>query len=179
MTSETSWPQIIQSIETVEQSNRVYYTSADSPTRFLTPADATNVYFSYPAPVASEIFLPVPTTIDQEISYLFGGAITTSVFQVQYPTWTADTVYVPDTIILDANNHLQQATTNGTSGTAAPTWSTTAGDTTTDGTVTWTMLANPIIGAPTDIPNTNGPTIVKFICKYIGSSTELPIWWLN
>jgi hypothetical protein len=55
-------------------------------------------------------------------------------------TWKASHAYALAAKIGDANSNLQKATTAGTSGALAPTWNTTVGGTTTDGTVTWTNL---------------------------------------
>lgn len=43
-------------------------------------------------------------------------------------------------VILDSNNNLQYPFTAGTSGSTAPTWATTVGTSTTDGTITWKCL---------------------------------------
>ena len=40
------------------------------------------------------------------------------------PAWTASTVYALNALVLDSNGNVQKATTAGTSGAAAPTWST-------------------------------------------------------
>ena len=59
------------------------------------------------------------------------------------PTWAASTAYVLGTLILDSNGNVQKVTTAGTSGTAAPSWATTAGTTTQDaGTLVWTMVSS-------------------------------------
>jgi len=62
-------------------------------------------------------------------------------FTVYYVAGAADisgTVYAQ--IITDSNNNLQRVKTAGTSGGSVPTWSTTIGGTTTDGTITWECL---------------------------------------
>jgi uncharacterized phiE125 gp8 family phage protein len=51
--------------------------------------------------------------------------------------WAALHVYALAAQILDSNSHIQEVTTPGTSGATQPTWDF-AGDTTDDGTVTWT-----------------------------------------
>lgn len=43
-------------------------------------------------------------------------------------------------IVTDSNGNLQACTTGGTSNSSAPSWATTIGSTTTDNTVTWTMI---------------------------------------
>lgn len=70
-------------------------------------------------------------------------ATTAATWQVsanQDPSWAATTAYALDAYIVDSNGNRQQATTAGTSGSSAPTWNTTVGGTTTDGTVTWTLI---------------------------------------
>jgi hypothetical protein len=60
-------------------------------------------------------------------------------------TWTASTLYRLDQaprFIIDGNGNLQQATVSGTSGASAPAFSSTIGNTTADGTVTWTCRSN-------------------------------------
>ncbi|HWF03827.1 MAG TPA: hypothetical protein VHA06_09080, partial [Candidatus Angelobacter sp.] len=57
-------------------------------------------------------------------------------------TWIAGNPYTTPGIsqgpvILDSNANLQQVTTGGTSGTTTPSWATTIGNSTTDGTVQW------------------------------------------
>ena len=53
-------------------------------------------------------------------------------------SWTKTTAYAVDDQVGDPNSNLQQVTTAGTSGATEPTWNTTVGGTTTDGTATWT-----------------------------------------
>lgn len=72
--------------------------------------------------------------------------------EAQCSTWQASTLYfanqsgkpMPSTQpipqIRDGNGNVQVVTTYGTSGATEPTWSTTIGGTTTDGSVVWTML---------------------------------------
>jgi hypothetical protein len=54
--------------------------------------------------------------------------------------WIAAHSYPHGAVILDSNHNIQLVTTAGTSGGSAPTWSTTAGASTQDSTVTWTNL---------------------------------------
>lgn len=54
--------------------------------------------------------------------------------------WAKNTFYSLAGIIIDSNGNVQSVTTPGLSGTVAPTWATSVGNTTTDGTVVWTML---------------------------------------
>lgn len=54
--------------------------------------------------------------------------------------WTKDTFYSFAGVIIDSNGNLQQVTVPGKSGSSTPTWATSKGNTTTDGTITWTMI---------------------------------------
>lgn len=54
--------------------------------------------------------------------------------------WAKNTFYSLAGITIDPNGNVQQVTTPGLSGSSAPTWATVVGNTTTDGTVVWTML---------------------------------------
>lgn len=57
-----------------------------------------------------------------------------------YPLWTANTFYAPLFVIGDSHGNLQKLTTEGTTGSSIPTWATTIGATTTDGSAVWTCL---------------------------------------
>jgi hypothetical protein len=58
---------------------------------------------------------------------------------VYFAAWVADHAYGTKSYITDSNENIQEATTGGTSKSGThPTWNTTKGGTTTDGTVTWT-----------------------------------------
>lgn len=61
-------------------------------------------------------------------------------------SWTAAKAFALNAKIGDSNSNLQKATTAGTSGATQPTWNTTVGGTTTDGTVTWTNLGRNYAG---------------------------------
>src|SRR5207247_2094571 len=58
-----------------------------------------------------------------------------------FPAWSSSHAFAVGAEILDSNGNLQRVTTAGTSGTTPPAWSTTIGATTTDGTVTWTLVS--------------------------------------
>jgi hypothetical protein len=55
-------------------------------------------------------------------------------------SWAKNTFYSPAGVVIDSNGNLQQVTVPGTSSTNAPTWNATLYGTTTDGSVTWTMI---------------------------------------
>lgn len=52
--------------------------------------------------------------------------------------WAASTFFNPSLSIADSNSNLQLLTTSGTTGGSPPTWSTTPGNTTNDGSAVWT-----------------------------------------
>jgi hypothetical protein len=63
----------------------------------------------------------------------------------------------PFTQIRDANGNIQVITSYGTTGSTQPTWATTPGQTTTDGTVTWTCIdPNGITFRLSPLPPQNG-----------------------
>lgn len=68
------------------------------------------------------------------------GALTPSLGPAFNANWAANTFYSIASVIIDTNGNLQQVTTPGKSSSGAPTWATSVGSTTTDGTVTWTMV---------------------------------------
>ncbi|MGC8518460.1 MAG: phage tail protein, partial [Steroidobacteraceae bacterium] len=69
----------------------------------------------------------------------FGASLAS---QADTPTsgWAASTAYALNAQILDSNGNVQECVVAGTSGTTAPTWSTSQGATVTDGSVTWMMV---------------------------------------
>lgn len=54
--------------------------------------------------------------------------------------WAAGQTYTVGQVIVNSSGQIQEVTTAGTSGSTAPSWSSTAGGTTSDGTVTWTNM---------------------------------------
>jgi hypothetical protein len=67
-------------------------------------------------------------------------ALTPSLGPAFNANWQANTFYSIASVIIDTNGNLQQVTTYGTAGSSAPTWATSVGNTTVDGSVTWTMV---------------------------------------
>jgi hypothetical protein len=54
--------------------------------------------------------------------------------------WVSNTFYSLVSVVIDSNGNLQQVTTAGKTGASTPTWQTSVGLTTTDGTAVWTMI---------------------------------------
>lgn len=75
-----------------------------------------------------------------------------------YAGWMPTTPYLLGTVISDTNGNLQEVTTAGTSGAAAPTFANVIGNTTVDGGVTWTLrglgFVNPVTPAGPNYPTT-------------------------
>lgn len=67
-------------------------------------------------------------------------ALSPTLGQAFAANWKANTFYSIASVIIDSNGNLQQVTTAGTAGSSNPTWATVVGNTTTDGSVTWTMV---------------------------------------
>ena len=72
------------------------------------------------------------TRTDGTVTWLDQGALTA----VPLPAWAANNAYTA-TRLLDSNGNVEIVGTPGTSGATTPSWSTTPGGTTLDGTVTW------------------------------------------
>jgi hypothetical protein len=75
-------------------------------------------------------------TADGTVQWLDQGAVSA----VTPAAWIADHTYHKGALILDTNRNIQLVTTAGDSGDSAPAWSTTAGATTVDNTVSWKNL---------------------------------------
>jgi hypothetical protein len=73
-------------------------------------------------------------TTDGTVQWINQGALTAAAQAV----WSAGHLYAVPNRILDGNGNIEVATIAGTTGGTVPTWSTTPGGTTLDGTVTWT-----------------------------------------
>ena len=87
--------------------------------------------------------------------------------------WAASTAVTAGYLIKDSNGNAQEATNNGTTGTTAPTWSTTLNGTTDDNGVIWVMVGTTTM-TRIAISNTDGnnnvdlsqPNIVNFNSLY-------------
>ena len=62
--------------------------------------------------------------------------------------WAASNSYSAGNLIVDSNGNIQRVTTAGMSGATHPAWATTIGVTTTDNTVTWTLVARSTAPVP-------------------------------
>ena len=88
-------------------------------------------------------------------------------------TWKGpDSVYVVGRRVLGAG-FAQQVTIAGTGGATQPTWNTTVGGTTPDGTVTWTNQGLPYAG---DDPSAAQPNVSRFSCQpaRFGDDARIP-----
>ncbi|MGA8059978.1 MAG: hypothetical protein WB999_17160 [Candidatus Binataceae bacterium] len=77
-----------------------------------------------------------------------GAAAMPAALGTANPAWAALTAWVAGNLIVDANGNIQRCTTAGTSGSAALTWATALGATTSDGGVVWTLVALHTAPAP-------------------------------
>ena len=100
---------------------------------------AGSVLFNYT--LATTDYAANPLTI-QELG-LFGSVtgVLPALVGGTFSAWASAHAYVVGNLLLDANGNTQRCTSAGTSGGAAPTWSTAMAGTTTDNTVTWTVVA--------------------------------------
>jgi hypothetical protein len=104
------------------------------------------------------------STTDGTVHWLDQGALSAATL----PVWVKSNSYTKGTEILDSNNNVEIVTTAGTSGTPnPPPWNTTAGGTTTDGTVTWTNLG---ALATADMPVSGGTSGI-IVDNTVGSGT--------
>jgi hypothetical protein len=63
-----------------------------------------------------------------------------SIFNTQIPYYTPNTGYAGGTYVTDSNNNIQYTPSSGTGGLVAPAWNQILGETTTDNTITWTLV---------------------------------------
>ncbi|MGD0939010.1 MAG: phage tail sheath subtilisin-like domain-containing protein [Terracidiphilus sp.] len=108
---------------------------------------------NHPSYLGDTLGVNPPRPIDQlqnQIWFNIGSSLATApaLFPVLFPTWIdpsttpsswkASNAFTSGQVILDSLGNIEIVTTAGTSGTAAPSWSPNSGQTTTDGSVTWT-----------------------------------------
>ena len=89
------------------------------------------------------------------------------------PSWSGSLVRTLGTIVADANGNLQRCTTAGTSASSAPSWSTTLGATSTDGSAGWTLVA---------LHNAPGPLVAHVSVPafaYTGTGNYSGTWTLT
>lgn len=124
-------------------------------TEFSTPVtDGSTIWYQYGLLLGTtngNVFFTASEVIDiyavgvafinaQRSSYTKNKNILTNIGNAQIET--VSTAYSLNSYILDDLNNLYQCTTAGTSGSTLPTYNTTVGKTTTDGTVVWTCLGS-------------------------------------
>lgn len=107
-----------------------------------------------------------PTT-DNSVKWLAQGVLTATT----PPAWMASTSYSLHKEILDSNGNIELATTTptGMSGVGPPSWKTTAGLSTTDGTEVWLNVGGIPTNAAEEVDGTSG----IIIDNTVGSSTIL------
>lgn len=87
------------------------------------------------------------------------------------PNWAASHAYVVGNLIVDSNGNVQECTTAGTSGASAPTWATTIGNTTSDGSAVWTLRAFHTAPSPMFAHVLNGIGLFNSTMNFTGSWT--------
>jgi hypothetical protein len=102
-------------------------------------------------------------TPDGSVQWLDQGLLTTTTPSA----WIMNHVYHTKALILDSNSNIEYVSTGGTSGATIPTFNTTAGGNTTDGTVTWTNLGAIATAA---LPAAGGASNI-IIDNFVGSGT--------
>lgn len=96
------------------------------------PAGATGAYSCMDSNGNAVIFAGTQTDL-----YKLSGTSWTKVSDAT--AWTASDAVAYGYTVIDGNGNRQTVTTAGTTGASAPSWNTTVGGTTTDGSVTWTL----------------------------------------
>ena len=141
-----------------------YGSGSTAPTLTDTDLGATPKYYNavgshaFPSPgavlfnyeIATTDYGANPLTV-QELG-LFANSATIalpSAVGTANSSWAASFGYSLGNLIVDSNGNIQRVTTAGTSGTPThPAWATTIGTTTTDNTVTWTLITLALIPSP-------------------------------
>ncbi len=101
---------------------------------------AGSVLFNYA--LATTDYAANPLTI-QELGLFANsaGVVLPVLVGGTFGAWASLHAYAVGNLLIDSNGNTQRCTTAGTSGAAAPSWATAMGGTTTDNTVTWTLVA--------------------------------------
>ncbi len=86
------------------------------------------------------VFISIPASAATNAC---GSTTTGCLMNFPATAWTPNTSYALYQQVYDSTTSYQQVTTAGTSGSTTPTWNTTQGGTTPDGTVTWTNILIP------------------------------------
>ncbi len=89
---------------------------------------------------ASQTLVNLGTTAGLEATGIKNAMLAVAYFPPTAAAWTANTVYALGAKVQDSNSNIQCSAVAGTSGAAAPAWSTTLGNTTADNTVTWQLV---------------------------------------
>lgn len=91
-----------------------------------------------------------------------------------YNRWAASTWYAPLFVIVDSNGNLEQLTTSGKTGAAAPAWNITVGGVTNDNTAKWTNMGPGTWPASTAVAV--GKLIVVTYSYFITITKNQPVW---
>jgi len=133
---------------------------------------AGSVLFNYA--LATTDYAANPLTIQELGLYANSAAVgLPALVGGTFSNWAASHAYTVGNLIIDANGNTQRCTTAGTSGSSAPTWATAVGNTTTDDTVTWTLVA---------LHSVPGPMIAHVVVPsfpYTGSGNYSGTWTIS
>jgi hypothetical protein len=77
-----------------------------------------------------------------------GGATFPAAVGTANPSWASSTSYTVGNLIVDSNGNIERCTTAGTSDGSHPSWPTTIGNTVSDNTVVWTLVARSAAPVP-------------------------------
>src|SRR6202140_585733 len=104
---------------------------------------------------------PVPITVVKSAVVGRGGAAAVWAAVGAPAMWQPNSVVAAGQQVVDPNGNIQQCPTAGTTGTAAPTWSTTLNAITADGTAAWKLvtIAGTLLQAPTLANFTANPNL--------------------
>lgn len=139
------------------------YKSRELRLKFANPTSASSLSYTF----GTHTGTPATGTLNQsggtDSAYIYQGLSDSlippdnSCAFIPMTTWSASHAFSVNNGVLDSNGNTQFVTTAGTSGGGTPTWSTTYGGTTTDGSVVWTRTNY----CSTTYSPDNGYTIAK------------------